>query len=78
MSPYTFLNLSSHASSFTLSSTLALTFPFDLDHVGSATLVVRHDSSLPRNVDASGTGTLSLTGHRPMNSASFYELQSEV
>jgi hypothetical protein len=55
-----------------------------LDCVGSASLtfgvalVVRPDGSLPRNVDGSGTGTLSLAGRQPTNSAMFYELQSEV
>jgi hypothetical protein len=41
-------------------------------------LVARRVSSHPRDVNASGAGTLSLTGRRPMNSAAFYQLQSEV
>jgi hypothetical protein len=81
LSAFNFFNLSIRTSSIIVSSTFAFPFPFDYDRIGSASptpcvaLVVQRDGALACNVDGSGAGTLSLTGHQPMNSAVLYRLR---
>jgi hypothetical protein len=71
-----------HASSNSPSSTFAFPLPFDFDRDGPASLafgvalVVLRNGSHPRDVDASGTGTVNRAGRRPTNSAEFYQLQT--
>jgi hypothetical protein len=76
-----FANSSFHASSTSLSLTFAFPLPFDFDRDGPASLafgvalVVLRKASRPRNVDASGVGTVNCAGHRPMYSAALYQLK---
>jgi hypothetical protein len=75
---FNFANSSFHASSKSPSLTFAFPLPFDFDRDGPASfafgvaLVVLRKASRPRDVDASGVGTVNRTGRRPMNSATFY------
>jgi hypothetical protein len=76
------LSSSSLCNSFHTSlTTITFPFPFDFERVSSAsltfgvTLVVRHDSSLPHDVDGPAIGTVNCAGHRPMYSAAFYQLK---
>jgi hypothetical protein len=81
---FNFANSSFHTSSKSPSSTFTFPLPFDFDCDGPASfafgvaLVILRDGSRPRDVDASGAGTVNRAGRRPMNSAALYQLQSEV
>jgi hypothetical protein len=75
---FNFANSSFHASSKSPLSTFAFPLPFDFDRDGPASfafgvaLVILHDGSRPRDVGASGAGTVNRAGRRPMNSAMFH------
>jgi hypothetical protein len=75
---FSFASSSFHALSNNPSSTFAFPLPFDFDYNGLASLafgivlVVLRNGSRPHDVDASGAGTVNLTGRRPINSATFH------